>query len=766
MAGAAAYAAGPVGSPSQQPPNDTAATASLTFTIPRISTPPLLEDFVEMRPVSGATRAQGDRPGSRGLARVDGFIQRFPHDGEPATQPTEVYAGYDDNNIYFIFVAHDSEPEAIRARMSPREDFGGDDSVAVVLDTFHDQRRGYAFRTNPFGVQLDSMWTEGQGDDISFDTVWDSEGMLTAGGYVVRIAIPFKSLRFPPTPEQRWGVIFFRAVPRGQTEDSNWPRVSSDVEGLLTQGGILEGIRDISPGRNVQIIPYGTFRSYKAIDPRGADGPEQVTDAADPAAGADLKSVFADAMVLDLTLNPDYSQVESDWPQVTVNQRFEVYYPERRPFFIENANYFRTPLNLVFTRRIADPLAGGRLTGRAGPWSIGALIIDDQAPGKLVPEGDPLHGERAGFAIARVNRDIGEHATLGAIYTHRRFEGRANQVGAVDGRIRINDRWSTSFQAATSATEHLDGGKLAGPAYLFSLERTGRSFSYATTFYDIGRDFRTEVGFVPRTDIRDNNHFLSYLLWPESEVLTRWGFELFAARAWDHDGVVLGDIVEPSIEWTFAGPTHLEINFAMATERLRAEDHPALDEYRQYPEDTIDIEYSTSYWDWFNVGGNLRWGDRINLAPPAGEEPSEADWRELNLNVTFRPLTRLRNDNRYLYTRLAEPGSGDTIFTDHILSSRWNWQFNRELSLRAILQYESTQVDEELTSLDTDRRFNVDLLVTYRLNPWTAFYAGINSNARNLDLIQAQGGNYFVRRPYLINDAYQFFLKMSYLVRF
>lgn len=731
-------------------------TAASTMTIQRLSEPPRLEDFAEMR---------AGEPGEV-LAKVEGFIQRHPRDGEPASQRTDVYAGYDDDNLYFIFVAHDTEPDAVRARMSRRESFGGDDTVSVLLDTFQDQRRAYFFCANPFGVQLDTMWTEGQGDDISFDTVWDSEGMLTEGGYVVRFAIPFKSLRFTPTPEQRWGVIFFRDVPRGQSEGSTWPHVSSDIEGLLTQEAALEGIRDISPGRNAQIIPYGTFRSYKAIDPMGPNGPEYVTDPADPSAGADFKSVFSDAMVLDLTFNPDYSQVESDWPQVTVNQRFEVYFPERRPFFIENANNFNTPISLVFTRRIADPQVGGRLTGRLGRWSIGTLLIDDQAPGKRVPDADPVHGARAMFAVARVNRDIGDYATLGALYTGRRFEGGFNQVGGVDGRIRINNRWSTSFQAVNSSTEFRDGRRLSGPAYLFNLERTSRGLSYTGSYHDVAPDFRTEVGFVPRPDIRDWENFLSYFFWPESESLTRWGFELLAQRIWDHDGVSLYGALEPSIEWTFAGPTHLEFNFRKRSEALRAEDHPGLLEYRKYSGDRIDIEYSTSYWDWLNVWGNLRWGDAINFVPPKGEEPFQADWRELNLNVGFRPHTQLRNDNRYLYTRLVEPGSGETIFTDHILSSRWNWQFNRELSFRAIVQYEATLAGTEWTSLETQKNLNADFLVTYRVNPWTAFYAGFNSNARNQDLIETANGNTLVRAPHLENDAYQFFVKISYLVRF
>lgn len=728
----------------------------LTMTISRLSEPPRLEDFIDMRPASG----------SEAMSRIDGFIQRRPRDGEPASQRTEVYGGYDDDYLYFIFVAHDTEPRAIRARMSRREDFDGDDTLGVLLDTFRDQRRAYNFGTNPYGVQLDAMMTEGQDTDTSFDTVWDSEGKITEAGYLVRFAIPFKSLRFAPTSEQKWGVIFYRTVPRGQWEHSTWPHVSSDVEGDLTQEATLEGIRDISPGRNAQIIPYGTFRSYKAIDHQGSNGPETVTDPADPAVGADFKSVFSDAVVLDLTSNPDYSQVESDWPQVSVNQRFEVYYPERRPFFIENANYFTTPLSLVFTRRIADPQAGARLTGRIGRWSVGTLLIDDQAPGKRVPEDDPLQGSRAFTAIARANRDIGEYATLGALYTDRRFEGSSNQVGGMDGRIRLNDRWSTTFQAVASRTETLDGTVLSGPAYSFNLERTSRGFSYEGSYDDIAPDFHTEVGFVPRPDIRDWRNFLSYFFWPESERLTRWGFELLAERIWDHNGVLLYSAIEPSIEWTFAGASHIEFNIRERTEGLREQDHVALSDYRQYSGDRIDIEYSTSYWDWLNMWGNLRWGDEVNYVPPDGEEPFQSDWRELNLNVGFRPHRQLRNDNRYLYTQLAEPGSGETIFTDHILSSRWNWQFNRELSFRGIVQYEATLANQELTSLETDKNLNFDFLVTYRVNPWTAFYAGFNTNARNLDLIESPNGNTLTHSPHLVNDANQFFVKLSYLVRF
>ena len=291
------------------------------FEIPELDRPPELADFV------GGPKGDGAR-----LAKIEGFIQREPSDGKPARQTTEVYAGYDEANLYVVFVAFDSQPDLIRARMAPRENIAGDDHVTLMLDTFHDQRRAYVYRTNPFGVQWDALWTEGQGFDASFDTVWDSDGILTESGYLVRMAIPFKSLRFPPEGKQIWGIIFSRSIPRGQAEESYWPAVSSRIEGRLNQAAILFGIADVSPSRNAQLIPYATYRGFKAIDQGAAGGPDPVTDLTDAAAGVDAKLVFKDSWVTDVTVNPDFSQIESDEPQVTVNQRFEVFFPERRPF--------------------------------------------------------------------------------------------------------------------------------------------------------------------------------------------------------------------------------------------------------------------------------------------------------------------------------------------------------------------------------------------------------------------------------------------------
>ncbi|MCL4523506.1 MAG: carbohydrate binding family 9 domain-containing protein, partial [Acidobacteria bacterium] len=369
--------------------------------IPRVDRAPTLEDFLDMKP-SPAVEGK--------LAKVDDFRQTRPSDGKPGTERTEAYLGYDSENLYAVFIAFDSEPQKLRARMVSRENFVGehgdmvDDGVSVSLDTFNDQRRGYIFQVNPYGVQWDGLYSDNNGFDVSFDTVWHSRAKITGRGFVVWMAIPFKSLRFSSAREQTWAILLNRDIPR-KSEVVFWPIYSSKISGYINQAAPMKGLKNISPGRNMQFIPYGALRSFRALDERDANAPAFRGKRAEADGGVDAKLVLKDSLVLDVAVNPDFAQVESDEPQVTANERFELFFPEKRPFFLENASFFQTPINLLFTRRIADPQFGVRLTGKLGPWAVGALFADDQAPGKSVAKNDPMAGQRAYFTVLRVNRD-------------------------------------------------------------------------------------------------------------------------------------------------------------------------------------------------------------------------------------------------------------------------------------------------------------------------------------------------------------------------
>lgn len=742
---------GPGWASSEQPP-----TRPLV-TIPRVERAPTLEDFLAMKP-------DGELAGR--LARIEGFVQREPQDGQAATQRTVAYLGYDDENLYVIFLAFDSAPGGVRARMSRRESVFGDDIVEVMLDTFNDQRRAYAFLTNPYGIQWDALWTEGQGFDGSFDTLWDSRGQLTDQGYVVWMAIPFKSLRFPSTPEQTWGLILLREIPRNN-EQSFWPQVSSRVEGRLNQAAALQGLANISPGRNIQFIPFGVFRSFRALDTRDSRAPRFVRDRADPDIGLDAKFVLKDSLALDVALDPDFSQVESDEPQVTVNERFEVFFPEKRPFFLENAGFFETPINLVFTRRIADPQLGVRLTGKRGPYALGAFAIDDESPGKRVPVDDPLRGKRAYFGILRVSRDIFEQSSLGLIYTDREFEGSFNRVGGLDGRLKLGQNWSVDFQGVASSTKLLDGTRLAGPAYELEIARRGRQLFTDFEYSDRSPGFRTQPGFLRRSDIRRFESFTRYRVRPEGKYLIAWGPNIFLNRVYDHSGTRLDWTAVTEFEWEFTRQSWFGLTINHFRERLRPQDFPVLRQNRDFSKKRRGFFFGTSLIPQVTARGSFSRGTDINFAPPADQEPFLADISWGDFTLTLRPTTSLRVDNTYLLTRLTHRGSGDSIFNNHILRSKWNYQFTRELSLRVILQYNATLANPEFTAIETAKNINADFLITYLVNPGTALFVGYNGNAQNIDLLAGDGGTAIVRnRRRFINDAKQFFVKFSYLLRF
>ena len=283
--------------------------------IPLVTEAPKLADFVSMAPTE-AVRSR--------YATVSGFTQREPQDGAPSSQRTDVYLGYDSKNLYAVFVAHDDEPESVRANLAPRENIGNDDRVGLLVDTFDDQRTAYGFRSSPLGVQWDARWAEvgRDGFDSSFEAVWYTDAQVTAGGYVVLMTIPFRAMRFPETLAQRWRIQFERLIPRA-SEESYWPAYSQTVDGRLNQAAVLTGVSDVSPGRNIQVVPYAFVRSFDVLDPNLPGGPGFDEDTEEEI-GLDAKFVLRDSFVLDMTLNPDFSQVESDQPQVTVNERFEV----------------------------------------------------------------------------------------------------------------------------------------------------------------------------------------------------------------------------------------------------------------------------------------------------------------------------------------------------------------------------------------------------------------------------------------------------------
>jgi hypothetical protein len=810
------------------------------LTIPRLQRAPSLDDFLTMQP-QGEIALQ--------MAKVTGFTQRNPYDGQPVSEPTEAYLGYDQKNLYAVFVCFD-DPGKIRARMSVREDIYDDDQVEIILDTFHDRRRAYAFQTTPLGVQWDAIWTEASREeqtaghfDTSFDTVWDSRGKVTAKGFVVLISIPFKSLRFPAGKLQQWGIILYRGITR-KNEDSFWPQISRRVEGRLGQAATLYGLEGISPGRDVELIPYGLLRGYHALNDIDPTNPFFQNAGLQGQPGMDAKFVFHDHFTVDLTANPDFSQIESEDPQITVNQRYAVYFPEKRPFFLENEDFFRTPMDLFFTRSIGDPSAGIRLTGKDGPYSVGLISTDDRSPGLAVPYNDSLAGIRSYFTIARVSRDIFRQSSVGVLYTDWECPAthEFNRIGGVDSRIKFNQNWTLDGQAVTSSSNIIgnvvspnyqannceqnlypfssgnagNGNYFAGPADRVELRRDGLHLTYDGIYNDISPGFVSIPGFINRVDIRETYQELDYRFRPKHGWVQAWGPSLNTRFDFDHTGLRLDTFYAPYLSISGKGHTVIHLRpFEEFRERLRPQDFcflgyanycpSTMTQFgnQDYHEHQAGATIQNSYFKKATFAASYYWGDGPNFEaePPADttpptlptpyNQPFLAREDSAAVSLTLRPMQPLKIENTYLFERLRTkestyqfedgltPGIGHSIFNDHIIRSKWNWQFTPQLSARMILQYNDLLAGTPLpgtgassspyTYLPTAKQFNADFLITYLLHPGTAVYVGYNSDLQNLNVqpsTAAQPGQVTNTAKGYLNDSRQFFVKVSYLFRF
>jgi hypothetical protein len=678
-----------------------------------------------------------DAPAVRAL-RIDGFTQRQPGDGEPASERTVAYLSRDHQALYVVFVCRDREPQNIRAHLTKREQMTTDDLVGMFL-------------VNPHGIQRDAMLTEGQAEDASFDTLWESRGQLTPTGYVVWMAIPFRSLRFPSGSAQTWGVGLTRRIPR-TTEEVFWPFVTRRVEGIAPQLAAVQGFESLTPGRNVQLIPYGAMADASFLDRSS----HERRSARETRGGLDAKVVWRDRLALDITGNPDFSHVETDDPQVTINQRYEVYFPEKRPFFIENAGTFQTPETLFFSRRIVSPRWGARLTGKAARWIIGSLLAEDRQAGETGAGTDAL------IAVVRLQREVGRESTVGTLVTTRNAGATRNHVVSADTRIRMGPHWTFQGQAARSFDEGVGAESRGGTAAIIEANRADRHLTVVNRYLERSPGFAPQLGFVPRTDMRQAFQLTSYRWRPNSRTLRAFGPGLASSVTWDYAGRPLDREINPHFGFEFAGATQVLIShfenretFADKKFRIRA----------------AQLHASSSWLKWVELAAFVQRGTRINYAPATGVAPFLGDTTDAFVRVTFRPAAAVALEQSYIFTRLEGTAPADAtlqsskIFSNHLARSKVTFQITRELSVRGIVDYGRISSDQRFTSIESRTRVGADLLATFQVNPWTALYAGYTAGLE--DVVEPTGNFLGVRRlGGLSRTDRQLFVKASYVVRF
>jgi len=505
---------------------------SQPITIPRFDKPPTIDGKLDEEVWQKA-------------AVLKDFYQIRPGDNTPPSKPTEVLIGFDPKFLYIAFKATD-EPDKVRATVAKRDNIFNDDYVGFMLDTFNDKRKAFEVFFNPFGIQGDGIITEGRGEDFSIDLLLESKGIIHETGFNVEIAIPFKSLRFEAGKGKLWGAHFFRRIQRLESELDSWMPFSRSIASDLSQAGHLTGLEGISIERMIELIPSATVSQNSRFVPtfgataRSLDSGRIVNEPVGFELGLTAKFIPSSAVTVDLAINPDFAQVEADQLVVTANQRFPIFFSEKRPFFLEGIDIFQTPITAVHTRAIVDPDVAVKTTGKLGRNTFGLMVASDNGPGNLSADDrgalnscvdsrvfDPrviCSNERfldknAYVGVLRLKRDVGKENSLGMLATSYSFIEKHNQVLGIDGRFRLDKQTTLSFQTLGTSSRNFFFDPNDGETRY----RTGNGFGYSTSYNVSGRnwgyeiygegftqDYRADVGFVQRTNSNFNYGFLRY----------------------------------------------------------------------------------------------------------------------------------------------------------------------------------------------------------------------------------------------------------------
>lgn len=722
------------------------------------------------------------------MLRIHHFVERSPDDGAHPESSTVAYLGYTHQYFFAAFVCEDTDPNLVRAHMLARDSMGDDDTVEVMLDTFDDQRRAFVFQTNPLGIEADALYSEQTGYDYSFDTVWDTWGRRTRSGYVVLIRIPFSSLYFSkvvPGNMRTWGIILRRGISHSNEADY-WPRSNHNIAGRLTQDMPVDGFRDIEHGKNIQIEPYTLARNLRQLNTIDPSNPYFEHKHLQAYGGLDAKFILHNSLILDTTVNPDFSQVGIDNP-ATPNQRFPPYFAEVRPFFIENSSYFMTPISLYYTNKIEMPQYGARLTGKLGPWALGVLGVDDRSPGQSVSPGDPEHGKRAHFYAGRVNRDVGSRSNVGIIYADREYQDSYNRAGGLDYRARVKSRLTLTGQAVTSETKNRSNSTqgeqkcqahtltCSGQAYFQQVNYSDLHNNWGAAYNDTSPGYVTDTGFFRRPDLREANGYYNYTFRPADGPILSHGPSIYSERIWDHAGTPLDFYINPSYGFNFKGRTSFSANVDLGQDRLRPIDYSALSHDVEYQSHTSGVNFYSSPLPYIAIGGGFYKGTVINYSPPSNSGPGLVNVSSPHLNLEVKPFNSIDLQNSYVYTHFTNLANGDEVYDNHQLISRWNFQMTKAASFNVIGQYISTLPNSEYTAQSNSQTMFVDALFKYVPHPGTALYIGYLGNFANLDrALCTRNSNGLCNAvdpilpssTSLMNDGKTIYVKLSYLLRF
>jgi hypothetical protein len=740
------------------------------------------------------------------------FYQTAPGDNIAPSKPTEVMIGYDEKHLYIAFRCFDDK-DKIRATLAKRDSVFGEDNVRVWLDTYNDQRRAYVLGFNPFGIQQDGIYTEGQGADFSVDIVMESKGAIHDWGWAVEVKIPFKSLRYTAGKGKLWGFNAARNIDRFNDEFDQWLPDDRNISGFLVKHGKLSGLDEIKTERTLEIVPSVTLsetgRRFKA---REIASGRFVNQPIKQDIGVTMKYTITPNLTLDLAYNPDFAEIEADALVVTANQRFPIFFQEKRPFFLEGADIFNSPLQIFYSRNIVDPDIAAKLTGKVGKNTIGLLVASDNAPGNYEEEerNDPSTRRRIDefvdknsmFAVLRLKRDFGKNNNVGFFGTYRSFPEQRNLVVGFDGNIKYTDKLISTFQVVgthsrrcffeatfeptenplqaqrnreicgTGTTDQTDSNSNTfrnyrtgnGLGYYWNLDYTEKNRGWFVEFGGRSKDYRADSGFTRRV----NTNFifaanrLSTEPKPKAKII-RVDWRQFAGVNYDWKGRSQDLNFGTNFNLTLQRNTFAFIESGIYYERIFEEEF-GLRRSANRPGAFLGAP-ERSVWQHY-VSGNINTTPVKRLSfgmfvghifnaydfdfGSARQNPGPGRQFDAEIFGELRPTDPLRISLSYRKSRLVRNDNSARVFDSDLITARSTYQFTRFTFTRFRLDYDSMSGN-----------FSGQALLGWNPSPGTAFYVGYNDN------FNYNGYNPFTRiqeRGFERNSR-TFFIRASYLFR-
>lgn len=727
--------------------------------------------------IAGSASIDGvlDEAAWAGAAILTGFSQYQPIDGVDAADSTEVLVWYNERELYFGVRAF--EPHGlVNATLADRDRIDTDDNVRILLDTFNDRRRALAFGVNPYGVQADGVWTEGSAEDLNPDFVFESRGRLTDWGYEVEIRIPFASLRYQPETEQTWGINIVRRV-QHSGHHQTWTAARRDRASFLAQSGTLEQLRDMRRGPVLDINPVLTARADGARGPDGWD-----YDAGTPEPGANIRWGITSNLTMNGTINPDFSQVESDAGQLSFDPRQALFFAEKRPFFLEASENFATPNQLIYTRRIVDPVAAAKFTGKLSNTDVAFLTAVED-------DGLSASGDNALFNVLRVRRDLGANSTLGIAYTDRIEGSSYNRVAAADTRLVFGGIYTVLAQAGLSFTGNGTTSTAWRPIFELNASRRGRRFGFTSVVEGTHDAFRAASGFVGRAGVAHASFRPSLTFHGERDAfLESFTSTLTLDGTWIWDRFVAG--TEPDDQKLHLGGSFTlrggwRTGLTLLLESFRYPEAFYTDYWIDTGTDTIPYvgtERITNYDVMLTVNTPQFSDFSANMFVAAGRDENFFEWAPAwivlgNAGLTWRPSDRLRVNGTYVVQSYRRTSDGSTVGLRQIPRLKLEYQLSRPIFVRLVGEYDSERQDDLYDDSRTglpilfcdpgptactratgfDRgRFRADWLFSYQPTPGTVLFVGYGSTLASATRSSLGA----LRRA---DDG--FFIKLSYLLR-